>query len=254
MLQHPTPAQHQAQGLQRLFSGQAARLVSVLAGPSAPDTHTFVLNLAAALAERSQRVWLVETELGTLSDSLGCHPLLPWQASRSLEEQLIRADNCGLLHAPGCLAGDATFAGAVAACRDCDVVLFDGGRFSLAQAPLNPCTAQTLVVLLGRQDLEAGYALVKGLQAAHSPARLLLIGEAAELVAQAASHFMGSPVEGMKTGPGLCQIGNSWQETSSNTLTIGPNLIWVVSRITQNDQPKVAHGGCGEGAEEVNQR
>jgi hypothetical protein len=246
-----TQSPHQAQSLQRLFGGQAASLVSVLAGPSAPDSSVFILSLAATLAGSGQRVWLAETDAGSLSSGLGCRPLLPWQAGRCLEEQVISTRAYGLLRGPR-LAGDAAFAQAVAGCRHCDVVLFDGGRFSLTEAPLDPATAQILIVLLGQEDAEAGYALVKALR--HSPARLLLLGEAADRIAQAARDFMGKPLESLKTGPGLCQIGNSRQETSSNTLTIGPNLTWVVSRITQNDQPKVAHGGCGEGAEEVYKR
>lgn len=235
-------SQHQAQGLQRLFSGGAASLVSVLAGPGIADSDAFVLDLAAALVRRGQRVWLAETETGKLAGRLGCRPLLPWQASRSLEEQMISAGDYGLLRAPR-IAGDPAFAQAVAGCHGCDVVLFDGGPFSPTEAPLDPVAPQTLVALLGKEDAEAGYALAKALR--RSPARLLLLGEAAEAVAQAARYFMGENLECLKTGKDLCQIGNSRQETSSNTLTIAPNLTWVVSRIMQNDQSRVAHGGSG---------
>lgn len=240
---------HQAQGLQQLFSGHSARPVSVLAAPSAPHSHDFVLGMAAELTRRGQRVRLVETGTGELSARLGCRPLLPWQAGRPLEEQLISAGNYGLLHAPGRMAGDAALV--AAASRNCDYLLFDGGRFSPAAVPLDPATAQMLVILLGQADAEAGYALVKGLKISCPPARLLLVGEAAGSVARAAGHFMDVALEIALTGDDLCQIGNRKQETSSNTLTIEANLRWVVSRITENDQPKVAHGSCGKGAEEV---
>jgi len=241
--------QHQAQGLQRLFSGNAARTVSVLAAPGAPPSHDFVLRMAAELASRGRRVRLVETGAGELSARLGCRPLLPWRANRSLEEQLIGAGDHELLHAPGCMAGDAALV--AAAGRNCDCLLFDGGRFSAVAAPLDPATAQTLVILLGQADAEAGYALVKGLGLSRSLARLLLAGEAAASVARAAGHFMGKAPEIRQAEDELCQIGNRRQETSSNTLTIEANLRWVVSRITENDQPRVAHGSCGKGAEEV---
>lgn len=240
---------HQAQGLQQLFSGHAAKAVSVLAAPSAPSSHDFVLGMAAELVRHGRRVRLIETGAGELSARLGCRPLLPWQAARPLEEQLISAGDYGLLHAPGRVAGDAALV--AAAGRNCDYLLFDGGRFSSAAAPLDPATAQTLVILLGQADAEAGYALIKGLKMAHADARVLLAGEAADSVARAAGHFMGETLEIALTGDDLCQIGNRKQETSSNTLTIEANLRWVVSRITENDQPKVAHGSCGKGAEEV---
>jgi hypothetical protein len=245
------PGQHQAQGLQRLFSNRGPRLVSVLAAPSAPPSDEFVLALAAELARKGQRVWLVETEANKLSGRLGCRPLLRWQANRQLREQVISTGNYALLYAPGCPAGDKIFAGAAAACRDCDFLLFDAGRFSSTEALIDPATAQTLIVLLGKQDAETGYALFKALTASHSPAQLLLIGEVADQVAQAAKYFSNQNPESLQTAGTLSLIGNKTQETSSNTLTFAPNLTWVVSRITQNDQPKVAHGGIGKGAEEA---
>ncbi len=250
----PAHTQHQAQGLQRMFSGHAASLVSVLAGPSAPDSQAFILSLAAGLSARGQRVCLVETMPGKLSDSLGCRPLMPWQPGRTLDERKINAGGFGLLHAPGCMAGDAALADAAASSRNCDCVLFDGGRFSTTEVALEPATVQTLVLLLGERDAEAGYALVKALKATGSPARLLLMGETANSVAQAAKYFMQENLESRKIEADVCQIGNSKKETSSNTLTLASNLAWVVARITQNDQPKVAHGSSGKGAEEVYKR
>ncbi len=245
---------HQAQGLQQLFSGQAARVASVLAGPSATGSHEFVLALAAELSGKARRVWLVERDAGAISRALGCRPLLPWRASQPLAQQIIHVGSYGLIHAPGISAGDAVLSGAVGESSGCDHLLYDGGRFSPGEAPLDPVTAQTLVILLGRQDAEAGYALIKALGAAHSPVHVLLLGEGADRVAQTARQFLDIGVESRQTGGGVCQIGNRRSETSSNTLTIEPNLAWVVSRIMQNDQPKVAHGGCGKGAEEVNKR
>jgi hypothetical protein len=236
---------HQARGLQRIFSGQGPRLVSVLAGPSAPSSHEFVLALAAELSRNARRVWLVDTGSDALSSRLGCRPLLPWRASQPLDDQVISAGAYGLLHAPGCLAGDVAFASAAASCRSCDFLLVDGGRFGLTHAPLDPASAQTLIVLLGKHDAEAGYALAKALAAQHSPAQVLLLGEASNSVAQAVKYFDKQNLENLKSGPGLYQIDNNGMETSSNTLTIEANLRWVVSRIMQNDQPKVAHGGCG---------
>ncbi len=243
--------QHQAFGLQQLFSGHAMHMVSVLSGASAPDSSEFVLALAAELARHDRRVWLVETEGGRISNKLGCRPLLPWRANLPLQQQVIRAGAYWLIHAPGIPAGDAALANAALESRGGGHLLFDGGRFSQAQAPLDPATVQTLVILLGKQDAEAGYALLKALAAAQSPARVLLLGEVADRVAQAAGQFLNRGVESRQTEPDMCQIGNRKSETSSNTLTIESNLTWVVSRIMQKDQPKVAHGGCGEGAEEV---
>ena len=246
--------QHQARGLQRMFAGHGARVVSVMAGPSAPESHEFVLALAAELSRNAHRVWLVEGMGGAISKQLGCRPLLPWRANQPLEQQVIRAGSYGLIHAPNCMAGDAVLAGAARENRGCDYLLFDGRRFTQNEALLDPASEQTVIVLLGGQDAEAGYALVKALITKQSPGRILLLGEAADSVAQATRQFMGQGVESRQTEAGLCQIGNKKSETSSNTLTIAPNLAWVVSRITQNDQPKVAHGGFSKGAEEVYKR
>ena len=223
---------HQAQGLQQLFSGPAMRTVSVIAGPSAQNSREFVLALTAELAGEDRRVWLVETVAGTISGKLGCRPLLPWRANQPLAQQVIRAGACGLIHAPGVVAGDAALARAAAAGRACDYLVFDGGRFSGGEAPLEPATAQTLVVLLGEGDAEAGYALAKALQASHSPARVLLAGDEADGVAQAARHFLKLAVESRQTAGALCQFGNTRPETSCNTLSFTSNLTWVVSRIT----------------------
>lgn len=244
--------QHQAQGLQRLFSShRSPRIVSVLATPHASDSHEFVLGLADALVRSDQRVWLVESEVGKLSAKLGCRPLLPWQDGRPLDAQVVTAGRHGLLHAPGCMAGDAAIVAAIQACHNCDFLLFDGGRFSLAEAALEPATAQTIVILLDKEDAETAYALIKALKANLSPARVLLIGETADRLAQMVRQFMNEEAEYPKTGGNLSQISNKRQETSSNTLTFDPNLMWVVSRITKNDQPKVAHGGFGKSAKEV---
>ncbi len=222
---------HQARGLQQLFSGHAARTVSVLSGPSAPDSREFVLALAAKLAGEARRVWLVETVAGAISEQLGCRPLLPWRAGQPLQQQVIRAGAYGLIHAPGIRGGDTALAGAATASRHCDYLVFDGGRFSTGEAPLDPAAPQTVVVLLGRQDAEAGYALLKALQLSQSPARVLLLGAAADAVAQTARHFLNRVVESRQTAGPVCQIGNRMAETSSNTLTFAPNLTWLVSRI-----------------------
>ena len=245
---------HQAQGLQQLFSGHAAHVVSVLAGPSAPASHEFALALAAELTGQAQRVWLVERDAAALSQALGCRPLLSWRASQPLGQQVIRAGAYGLIRAPGSMAGDPALASAARESRDCDCLLFDGGRFSPDEAALDPGSDQTLIVLLGNQDAEAGYALLKALKAANSPACVLLMGEAADSVSQTLEHFVAQAVESRQMAGGLCQIDNKVPETSSNTLTIASNLAWVVSKIMQNDQPKVAHGGCSNSAEEVYER
>lgn len=247
--------QHQAQGLQQLFSGRAAHVVSVLAGPSAQASHEFVLALAAELTGQALRVWLVESDAtAALSQALGCRPLLSWRASQPLEQQVIRAGAYGLIRAPGSMAGDAALASAARESRGCDCLLFDGGRFSLDEAALDPSSDQTVIVLLGNRDAEAGYALLKALKAAGSRSRVLLMGEAAHSISQTLEHFMAQIAESRQTAGGLCQIDNKAPETSSNTLTVAPNLTWVVSRIMQNDQPKVAHGSCGNSAEEVYER
>lgn len=248
-----TSMTHQALGLLRQFSPRAARLVSVLSGPGGGDSSEFTLALAAELARAGREAWLVDTGLGELARRLGCRPLMSWRPEQSLEIQPIRAGKNALLYAPGLLAGDARLAQAAAACRACDCLLLDGGRFSTAQAPVDPAGAQTLVVLLGAGDAEAGYALVKALAGRHSPAQVLLAGEAAEAVAQAADRFLGQSAMRPEAGKVLYQNGNKRPETSSDTLTFARNLTWVVSRIQQNDQPKVAHGGFGKGAEEVEQ-
>lgn len=244
---------HQALGLQQLFSGRAARIVSVLAGPSAADGGEFALAMASRLARNAGPVWLVDNAAGGIAEKLGCRPLLPWRANLPLQQQVIGAGACGLIHAPGIEAGDAALSAAAVDSRGCGYLVFAGGRFSSEQAPLEPRTLQTLVILLGNRDAEAGYALVKALAAARSPARVLLLGEVAGRIAQAAGHFLGHALESRQTAGDVCQIGNRRPETSSNTLTIEPNLTWVVSRIMQNDQPKVAHGGSSKRAEEVYQ-
>lgn len=246
--------QHQAHGLQQLFSGQGAVIVSVLAGPSATPSHEFVLELAAALSHEDYRLLLVETGAGKLCAAAGCRPLKPWQVGRPLKEQIVQAGSYGLLHAPEVMAGDASLINAVKAQGQCDFVLFDGGRFSKTAAPLEPSAEQFLIVLLGKEDAEAGYALVKALNTEASPARVLLVGGPGDRVAQTASFFLNRPRESAKSSPLLSQNDNSRAETSSNTLSFGPNLTWVVSRIIQNDQPKVAHGGSSNSAEKVYDR
>lgn len=246
---------HQAQGLRRLFSSQDTRVVSVLAGPTAADEGEFVQALANRLSREDGRpVWLVDAVAGRIADRLGCRPLLPWRADLPLSRQVIRAGACGLIHAPGVLAGDAALARAAGDSRACGFLLFDGGRFTTTGAPLDRFMPQTLVVLLGKRDAEAGYALAKALAATPLPSRLLFLGETADRAAQAARHFLNQAAEGCQARAEVCQIDNRRPETSSNTLTIEPNLTWVVSRIMQNDQPKVAHGGCSNSAEEVYQR
>ena len=246
---------HQAQGLRRLFSSRGTRVVSVLAGPTAADEGEFVQALANRLSREDGRpVWLVDAVAGRIADRLGCRPLLPWRADLPLSRQVIRAGACGLIYAPGVLAGDAALARAAGDSRACGFLLFDGGRFTTTGAPLDRFTPQTLVALLGKRDAEAGYALAKALAATPSPSRLLFLGETADRAAQAARHFLNQAAEGCQARAEVCQIDNRRPETSSNTLTIEPNLTWVVSRIMQNDQPKVAHGGCSNSAEEVYQR
>lgn len=242
---------HQAGGLRRLFSGEAMRIASVLAGPSAPPGQGFALALAAAWAKTERRVWLVTAGAGEVAQALGYLPLRPWHAGLPLAPQIIHAGAYGVIHAPGALAGEAALADAAAQSRACDCLLFAARRFSASEAPLAPSTAQTLIVLLGKRDAEAGYALVKGLAASRSPARVLLLGEVAARVAQAARQFLNLELEARPMAAEVCQIGNRPAETSSNTLSVESNLTWVVSRIMQNDQPKVGYGGGSKRAEEV---
>lgn len=246
--------QHQAQGLQRQFAGHAAGIVSVLAGPSALPSHEVVLALADELARNAQRVWLVGSAGSELAASAGCRPLLSWRTGRPAGEQLIKMGRYALLHAPHVLAGEKALVREVTAGRDCDCLLFDGGRFVPEHAPIEPSTLQTLVVLLGKDDAEPAYALIKALHLQRSPASVVLLGEAAFRVAQTATNFLGATLESQKSKAGLYQNGNKQPETSSITLSIAPNLAWVVSRIMQNDQHKVAHGGIGKGAEQINER
>ncbi len=242
---------HQAGGLQRLFSGEAMRVASVLAGPSAPPSQGFALALAAAWAKTERRVWLAAAGAGELAQALGYLPLRPWRASLPLAPQVIQAGAYGVIHAPGALAGEAALTDAAAQSRACDCLLFAGRRFSASEAPLVPSAAQTLIVLLGKRDAEAGYALVKGLAVSHSPAHVLLLGAVAERVAQAARQFLNLELAGRHMAAEVCQIGNRPAGTSSNTLSFDSNLTWVVSRIMQNDQPKVGYGGGSKRAEEV---
>lgn len=238
-----------------MFSGHATGVVSVVSGPSAPDSHRFVLALGAELAREAGRVWLVESVSGAVAQALGCQPLLPWRASVPLERQLIQTGGgLGLIHAPGCMAGDATLASAVTAAHGCSFLLFDGGRFSSGAAPIDPSTAQILIVLLGRQDAEAGYALVRALRELQSPARVLLIGDIAGCVSQAASRFMGWTLENCRIEADLCQIGNTPYVASSNTLNVSSSLKWVLSRISQNYHSGTAHGGGSKRAKEVCRR
>lgn len=233
-----------------MFSGRAASVVSVISGPSAPESHPFALSLGLELPRVAGRLWLVES--GAIARALGCQPLLPWRATQPLERQVIRTgEGLGLIHAPRCMAGDAGLVQAAMASRGCDVLLFDGGRFSLTEAPIDSSTVQTLVVLLGSLDAEAGYALLKALATAESPARVLLMGKAAAHVAQAACRFMRRRVECSPIEPGLCQIDNNPPETSSNTLSATANLKWVLSKISQNYQSRTAHGGGSKGAKKV---
>ncbi len=221
-----------------------------MAAPRAPDSDAFVLSLADALSKSDQRVWLVETGTEKLTDRLGCRPLLPCQTSRPLETQVIDTGSHGLLYAPRCMAGDASIASAAKSCSSFDVLLFDGGRFSLTEAAVEPATEQFIVVLFVKEDAETVFALMKTLNRLRSPARVMLIGEGAAHLAQSARQFGFRNVDFPKIDGGLSQINNTKQETSSNTLTIVPNLGWVVSRITENNQSKVAHGGFGESAKE----
>ncbi len=246
--------QHQAQGLQRLFSTEAApRLVSVLATPNGPDTSEFVTALAETLVKQERQTWVVDSGAGNLSARLGCRPLLSFKQNRTLDSQVVRTGSFGLLNAVSCMAGDISIAEAAKSCRNCDFIIFDGGRFTLTEAPLEPSTKQHVIVLLGRNDAEAAYALIKAIKETNSPARLLLLGEGTARLAQVINKYLKADIPALNLDTSLYQISNKPKETSSNTLTIVPNLGWVVSRITENDQPKVAHGGIGNSAKEVEQ-
>ena len=241
----------QARGLQQMFSGRAVSVVSVVSGPSAPDSHPFVLALARELSRDGGRVWLAASS-AAIARELGCRPLLPWRAGLPLAPQIISTgQGYGLIHAPQGMAGDTALSGAVNDARSCDFLLFDGGRFSLGEAPIDAAANQVLVILLGCQDGESGYALVKALRQSQSPARVLLVGEAADSIGQTAAQFLGWRVESRQVEAGLCQIGNKSPVTSSNTLSAMTNLRWVLSRISQNYHSRAAHGGGSEGAKKV---
>lgn len=237
--------------MQRLFSGETPSVASVLAGPTAPGSRGFAQALAAELARHEKRVWLAAANVDRISQTLGYRPLLSWRTSLPLVQQVIEAGAYGVIPVPGMLSGEAALVDAVMESRGCDCLLFDDRSFTVNEAPVVPGTAQTLIILLGKYDAEAGYALIKGLALVHSPARILLLGEKAELLAEAARQFLAMDVEHRQMAADVCQIDNRKAETSSNTLSVDPNLTWVVSRIMQNDQPKVANGGCSKRAEEV---
>lgn len=246
------PEMHQARGLQQLFAGRSLRVASVLAGPTAPDGLELILRLAEDLDRAGWRVWLVDG--GRIARRLGCRSLLSWQPGQPPARSLVRAGAHALIHAPGVPAGDAALIEAVAASRACDVLLFDGGRFDLDAAPLDPAGAQTLALLLGDRDAAPAYALLKGLQALDSPVRVLLLGAAAGAVSETARRFLDRAPEDHDSVVDLWHIGNKRIETSSKTLTIASNSAWLVSRITQNVHAGMEYGGSGEGAEEVEQR
>lgn len=246
---------NQATGLARLFSGLPASIntTSVLSAPHGGDTSKLVLGLADALSAHHGRVCLVQARYSKLSAALGCRPIHSWQCDRLLDDQIIHVSGYHLLHAPDCMAGDAEIVGAVAKCGRYDFLLFDGGRFTRDEAQINPQAPQMLAILMGKQDVETVYALHKGLCLARSPAELLLLGEEGEQVAQLSQRLPDARLGNCKISTNLYRNGNNQIETSSDTLTINPNLSWIVSRIQSKNYKRVANGGVGKSPEEINQ-
>lgn len=246
---------HQAAGLTRLFSGlpTSVNTVSVLSAPHGADSSGLVLDLADALSANHERVCVVQTGFSKLSVEMGCRPMRGWQRDRLLDEQIIHASGYHLLHAPDSMAGDAEIIEAVSACGSYDFLLFDGGRFTRDEAQINPQAAQILVILMGRQDVETVYALHKGLHLMHSPAEMLLLGEESDRIAQLLCRSQNQRPDTCKMSLGVYRNSNNQTETSSNTLTINPNLSWIVSRIRLKNHKRVANGGIGKSSEEVSQ-
>ena len=246
---------NQATGLARLFSGLPASVntTSVLSAPHGGDSSKLVLGLADALSAHHGRVCLVQARYSKLSVALGCRPMHSWQCDRLLDEQIIHVSGYHLLHAPDCMAGDAEIIGAVAKCGRYDFLLFDGGRFTRDEAQVNPQAQQTLVILMGRQDVETVYALFKGLCLESSPTEMLLLGEGGEHLTQLSQRLPDTRLGNCKISTNLYRNGNNQTETSSNTLTINPNLSWIVSRIQSKNDKRMANGGVGKSSEEINQ-
>ncbi len=247
---------NQATGLARLFSGLPTSIntTSVLSAPHGGDGSELVLGLADALSAHHGRVCLVQARYSRLSAALGCRPMHGWQCERLLDEQIIHISGYHLLHAPDCMAGDAGIIAAVAKCGSYDFLLFDGGRFTRDAAQINPQAPQMLAILMAKQDMESVYALYKGLYLARSPAEVLLLGEGGEQVAQLSRRWPDTRLGNCKISTNLYRNGNNQIETSSDTLTINPNLSWIVSKIQSKNDKRMANGGAGKSSEEINQR
>lgn len=245
----------QAAGLAKLFAGTSSAIntVSVLSAPGGADSHKWALALADALTACNEKVCLVQAHHSTLSVTMGYRPMRRWQMERTLDSQLLHAGAYPLLYAPDSMAGDAKIIDAVAKNGRHDFLLFDGGRFSRSEAQINPHAVQTLVVLTGEQDVETAYALCKGLDFLGSPAELFFVGGACRQLAQLISRWQEQNLGECKIQVHLCRNNNNQPETSSDTLTINPNLSWIVSRIRTKNHKRVANGGVGKGAQQIDQ-
>jgi hypothetical protein len=193
--------------------------------PESPELAEFPALLAEMLAQHGRQVLLVQSRPA----SSDCHPLFQWDASRPLASQVTSTAERHLLLAPHCKAGDRVIVEAAAG--NFDVVIFGGDYWQEAEVTLDSGAPQTLILLMSEMQADAGYALVKGLHEIPVQLEILMAGKGAHHVAQAAFRFLKMPFSAADTLEQVWHIRHASAQTSSNTLSTGPDLPLYVARI-----------------------
>lgn len=111
------------------------------------------------------------------------------------------------------------------------MVIFGGDYWQETEVALDTGVSQTLILLMSEQQADTGYALMKGLHEIPAPLEILLAGKGAHRVAQAAFHFLKMPFSAADTLEQVWHIRHAAAQTSSNTLSVSPDLPLYVARI-----------------------
>ena len=164
----------QAEGLRQ--RRKDVRILSVLSLPGLAGSAVMAWRVALAWSRLGGRPLLVDGTGKSADRLLGCHPLLEWSAlaGKAFEDCVLIQEGRAAVVAKGLPAGDAGLVGQAAKLGYRDLV-FDGGEFGAEDAPLDAACSQDLCLLAEPDRMETVYALLKGLQQVHSPARIWLL-------------------------------------------------------------------------------
>lgn len=134
-----------------------------------------------------------------------------------------------MLLAPGGKAGDREIT--EAAKGEFDIVIYAGQYWQKAEVMIDADMVQSIVLWVDDNHEQAAFAVLKALQEASAPQEYLLVAEGAEQVAQAASKFLKMPFLVADTHDKVWHNCHGRSETSSDTLSLTPDLVRYVARI-----------------------